>query len=556
MENNRISRKRKKDTPNFIIQGSILAAAGIIVRLIGMVYRIPLAKIIGNEGNGYYTAAYSIYAILLIVSSYSLPVAVSKMIAVKIGRGEYLNSVRILKAALFYATVVGSIGAGVLWFGADIISGNLLKMPYTMPALKTLAPTIWIMAYLGVLRGYFQGIGTMMPTAVSQIFEQIVNAVISIVAATSLFKAGLAANLVHDGTEFSYAFGAAGGTVGTGAGAVAAVLFLLFILMSYRPVMRRQMRRDQTGRLEGYGKISLMLLITVLPVLISSTVYNISTVIDNGIYSNIMTVVLGRGEEVAATWGILGKYQLLFNIPVAIANALSSSLIPSLSRAVADRKKSQVISRITSAIRFSMIIAIPAAVGLTVLSGPINNLLFSGEDNSMLIHMTMAGSLAVVFFSLSTVSNAILQGINRMNVPIRNALISLVLHIIALLVFLLVFNLGIYSVVYANILFALFMCILNGLSIRRYLRYHQEIKKTFVLPAVCAAIMGGAAYGVYQIVFRFSSNNPIGTLAAVLVAIAVYGVLLLKLRCVDEAELHRMPGGTKILLIARKLHLM
>ena len=234
MENNRTSRSRKKPekkgASNFIIQGTILAAAGIIVRLIGMLYRIPLANILGDEGNGYYSSAFTIYSILLIVSSYSLPTAVSKMIATKNARKEYRNSVRILKAALFYGTVVGGIGAAVLWFGADFFATRFLNMPYTRYALKTLAPTIWVIAYLGVFRGYFQGLGTMIPTALSQIFEQIINAVISIVAAERLFNAGLKANLVHETTEFSFAFGAAGGTIGTGAGAVAGLLFLLFLM--------------------------------------------------------------------------------------------------------------------------------------------------------------------------------------------------------------------------------------------------------------------------------------------------------------------------------------
>ncbi len=142
--------------------------AGIMVRLIGLVYRIPLIGIIGDEGNGYYTSAFSIYSILLIVSSYSLPTAVSKMVSAKIAKGQYRNSVRIYKASLVYAAVVGGIAAGLMWFGADAFAGAM-KMPYSSYALRTLAPTIWIMAFLGVLRGYFQGTGTMVPTAVSQI---------------------------------------------------------------------------------------------------------------------------------------------------------------------------------------------------------------------------------------------------------------------------------------------------------------------------------------------------------------------------------------------------
>lgn len=527
------------------------------MRLIGMLYRIPLANILGDEGNGYYNSAFSIYSILLIVSSYSLPTAVSKMIATKNARKEYRNSVRILKAALFYGTVVGGIGAAVLWFGADLFATRFLSMPYTRYALKTLAPTIWVIAYLGVFRGYFQGLGTMIPTALSQIFEQIINAIISIVAAERLFNAGLKANLVHGATEYSFGFGAAGGTIGTGAGALAALLFLLFLILSYRPVMIKQAKRDRSRRRDSYTEISAILLITVLPIVMSSVAYNVSTVIDNSIFAKGMTFLGMSTSDIASAWGVYsGKYHLLFNIPVAIANSLASSLIPSLSRAVAGKNRGQIVSKVSMVIRFSMVIAIPATVGLTVLAGPVCNLLFSRYDNANLIRMMMYGSLAVVFFSLSTVTNAVLQGINHMQTPLKNAVISLVLHIIVLCVMLFGFKMGIYSVVYSNILFALFMCILNGMAISRYLNYRQEMKKTFILPTIASGIMGGAAYGVYQLVHMTLKSNTIGVLLAIAVAVIVYGILLLKLRCVDEVELSGMPGGTKLVRIAQKCHLM
>ncbi|MDR1550876.1 MAG: polysaccharide biosynthesis protein [Hungatella sp.] len=557
MEKNKTSRKQvKRGSSNFLIQGAILAAAGIIVRVIGMFYRIPLADILGNEGNGYYSSAYSIYSLLLIVSSYSLPTAVSKMIATRLARKEYCNSIRVLKVSLFYGTVVGGLGAAVLWFGADLFASRFLKMPYTFYALKTLAPTIWVIAYLGVFRGYFQGIGTMLPTAISQVLEQIVNAVISVYAASRLFQAGLRSNLVHGSRSYSFAFGAAGGTIGTGAGAVAALLFLLFILFSYRPIMRKQAKRDRTRRRESYGELSGVLFMTVFPIVLSSVAYNISTVIDNSIYGNGMAAMGMGASEIASNWGVIGKYQLLFNIPVAIANSLASALIPSLSRAMAEGQRGQLKSKVSMVIRFSMLIAIPATVGLTVLAGPICNMLFSRNDNSALIKMMMYGSVAVVFFSLSTVTNGVLQGINRMQTPLKNAIISLILHVIILCVMLFGFRLGIYSVVYSNILFAFTMCMLNGAAIGRFLNYRQEYKKTFILPILASGVMGVAAYGTYFLVHLTLKRNVFGVLAAIAVAVVVYGILLLKLRCVDESELLNVPGGKKLIRIARKFHLM
>ncbi len=554
-EPNKEQPARKKTGSNFIVQGSILAAAGIIVRLIGMFYRIPLANYIGDEGNGYYSAAYNIYSILLILSSYSMPVAVSKMVSARLAKKQNRNSLRILKAALFYATVAGGLGFCVLWFGSDFFASHIIKMPFSAYALRVLAPTIWIMAYLGVLRGFFQGHSTMVPTAVSQIFEQIVNAVVSLLAARTLFEVGVRSNLVYKSTEYSYAFGAAGGALGTGAGALTALLLFVVLLFLRLPAMRRRARREPISQVESYGTITSILFFTVVPIIISSTLYNSSTVIDNTLFGQVMSS-LGQENEIASQWGIYsGKYHLLFNIPVAVANSLSSSLIPSLSRAVAERNRRQILERISNAIRFSMIIAIPSAVGLTVLAAPVCNLLFSGGDNEMLIRMTLLGSSAVVVYSLSTVTNAVLQGINRMNVPIKNAAISMVLHGIILYVMLRIFKLGIYGVLYSNILFALFICILNARAISRYKRYRQEIVKTFLIPMAASAAMGASAYGIYRLC-SLKMGNIISTLISILVAVMVYFVLLIKLKGIDAREMKSFPGGTRLLTVARKLHLM
>ena len=563
--NPRTSRKktRKQKAANFVIQGSILAMAGIVVRIIGMLYRMPLNDIIGKQGNGYYTSAFNVYNILLILSSYSMPVAVSKMISARLARGEHRNCSRILKAALIYATAVGGIAAVVLWFGADLFA-QLIKTPFSRYALKTLAPTIWIMAYLGVLRGYFQGTGTMVPTAVSQILEQIVNAVVSVVAAGILFGVGTSINAAQGAKDYSYALGAAGGTIGTGAGALTAFLFFICLTASKGRERRQMVREDVSGRTESYRRIFYVLTITVLPIVISSGIYNCSNVVDNYLFGQGMDKLGYMEDSIATYWGVLGQYQLLFNIPVAVSNALSSSLIPSLTRAVANRNRKEKLERIATSIRFSLLIAIPAAVGITVLAKPVCNLLFISEDNTMLIRLSMAGSLAVVFYSLSTVTNAVLQGLIHMDVPIRHAVIALVIHVAVLEVFLMVFKMGIYSVVFANIIFALVMCLLNGHAIARFARYRQEYKRTLILPTICAGFMGAAAYGVYRGIYallpdqlmRGRMGMAIVVFPSVAVAILVYAVLLVRFRAVEEEELKGMPGGRRLVRLLNRFRLL
>lgn len=549
--------KKTGGESNFVVQGSILAIASIVVRIIGIAYRIPMINIIGDEGMGYYGTAFNVYNIALLLSSYSLPLAVSKMVSARLARKQYRNSVRILRAALVYATAVGALAAAVIWFGADFFAREVFFMPYAAFALKTLAPTVWIMAYLGVFRGYYQGQGTMVPTALSQVFEQIVNAIVSVGAGSWLFNQAIKVEILkgETGSGYSNAWGAAGGTIGTGAGAFTALLFLLLLFAAYQRTIRKKVRRDRSGSVESYRTITKILFFTVVPVVMSSAIYNVNSVLDNGLLAyNFKT--LGMEEEFISQWGVYtGKYHLLINVPMAVSNALSSSLIPSVSRAVAAGNRRMVKKKVAAAIRFSLLIAIPSAVGLTVLAGPVNDLLFSG-DNSLAVQMTLYGSIAVVFYSVSTVTNAILQGIDQMRLPIVHALAALVLHLAAMEVMVLVFHMGIFSMVFANILFAVIMCFLNHRSIRKILGYRQEVKKTILLPAAASAVMGAAAVGVYKLIHLGIQSNAVCTLGAVAAAMAVYGVLLVKLGCLDEDELHQMPGGTRLLQVFRKLRLM
>ena len=179
MSNSKSSRQN-----NFLIQGGILAIAGIVVRIIGMIYRIPLTHIIGDRGNSLYDSAYSVYSIILIISSYSLPVAISKMLAAKNSQKEYVNSERIFKCSLIYAVIVGLIAAVFCYVAAPV----LVKSEAAVPVLRVLAPVIFFSAILGTFRGLFQGQGTMIPTSISQIFEQIFNAIVSVLAAYLLVR--------------------------------------------------------------------------------------------------------------------------------------------------------------------------------------------------------------------------------------------------------------------------------------------------------------------------------------------------------------------------------
>lgn len=545
--------KRKSD---FIVQGSILAVAGIVVRLIGLMYRIPLQNKLGDDAMGIYSSAYNVYNIILLLSSYSIPLAVSKMVAARVSIKQYRNTYRIFKGAMFFSVSIGLIAAAVSYFGAGFFADKILKMPDAEMAIKTLSPAIFIMAVLGVLRGYFQGQGTMIPTAISQLLEQIVNAGISLIAAFYLFGIGANQDLLLNTTNKAGAYGASGATLGTVAGALTALLFCGFVFFAYHRTLAGKITRDKKNPIEPYSALIKVLVATIVPVVLSTAIYNISSLVDNSIFGYYVDFKGISDAEYKSIWGVYsGKYTLLSNVPVAIANALASSAIPALVMSVTKRERADALLRVNMTIRFTMIIAIPCTVGLMILAKPIVQLLYPGDDG-LASELLVLGGLAVAFFSLSTVSNAILQGINKMKVPVRNALISLIVHIGILFLLLYVLDMGIYGVVIANTLFGLTMCMLNSACIAEYLQYRQEIKKTFVLPSVAAGIMGVFAWGAYRLFLNFFGSNTIAAVGAIFIAVIIYGVLLLLLKCVDEVELYDFPMGGRIVKIAKKMHLL
>lgn len=533
------------------MQGSLLAVAGIITKIIGAVYRVPLVNILGDKGMGYYGVAFQVYAIALTLTSYSLPLAVSKLVSARNATKQYKNAYKVFRSALFFAFTVGGTASLIIFFGAGFIAKHLMAMQLSVFALRVLAPCILVVAVLGVFRGFFQGNGSMVPTAVSQVLEQIVNAVVSIAGAYFLVKVYSG----KKGEDYALARGAAGGTLGTVAGAVSALLFLFMVFSVYQRVLKRQRRRDKSRRTESYSQIFRALVLVIAPVLISSTVYNLCGVVDNAMFGKIMQIQGHSESEYASYLGILsGKYDTLINVPLAVSNALGASLIPSLVAASKTGNKRLVNNRISMFTRFNMMIVIPSAVGLFVLSKPLLDLIFFTEKNDTAASMLRLGAVSVVFYCLSTVTNAVHQGLDNMDVPVKSAAISLIVHIVALFLMMTLFQWGIYAVILSKIIFAVCASMLNSHALRQKVGYVQEQKKTFWIPLLASTIMGIVSFLVYQL-FALVVGEKIATLIALPVAVAVYGTSLVLLGGVKKEEMLEMPKGAVLVRIFQKVHL-
>lgn len=553
-KNNRTG--RQSNNSSFLVQGSILAIASIVSRIIGLLYRSPLTAILGDLGNDYYSTAFEIYSLLLLISSMSLPLAVSKMVSARVSQGRMRDAYRVFKAALGFAVCSGLAAALVVFFFADYFAA-FLKTPFCVFALRVLAPTLFIVAILGVIRGFFQGLGTMMPSAVSQIVEQIINAIVSVVAAYYLFRYGAKIGAVlGDAEEYSAAFGAAGGTLGTGAGALAALLFVLFVFMVYKRVLKRKLRRDRGSSRESYRTILHVLIWTVVPVLLSTTLYNLSAIVDQALFKNVANLQGYTADQIHTFWGVFGgKYRVLVNVPISIASAVVSASVPAITASFASKDMDGVHKKTGNAIHYSMVVAFPCAVGLGVLASPVMQLLFN-DSTPLAAHMLQVGVISVVFYSLSTLSNGILQGINRMKVPVINAAISLALQAGLLVALMYLADLNIFAVIWANTFFALLMCLLNGYGIYRYLGFKQEVKKTFLIPALSAGIMGVLVYVVYMVLQMILNINAISTILSIFVGACAYFVLMLVLKGLNEEDLLSFPGGRKLISLGRKMRLL
>lgn len=549
-----MSSGKKKDS--FILQAGILAAAGFISRLIGLLYVSPVARIIGPVGQGYYESAYNYYAIVLMISSYSIPSAISKVIAQKLSLREYRNAHRIFICAMYYVLGVGLVASLLLFFGA----GHLVTES-AVPVLRILAPTIFVYGILGVLRGYFQAHKSMVQTSLSQILEQIVNASVSIGAAYGFIVLFMGSYEKSEAAEQGgrAVYGAMGSALGTGAGVLTALLFMAAVYALNRPMIRRRIERDHTRQVDSYRKISRMILQVVLPFIMSTAIYNLSSSLNNKLYSDIMMKFRHAAESlVAADYGVFnGRAMKISNIPIAFSSAMASAIIPTVSQLVARRQLADARDKTAQAVKTIMLISIPSAVGLFALAKPITWLLFPDENTiELATRILMALSVSVIFYALSTLSNSILQGIGRVNTPIVNAAIALLLQTAVLVLLLCFTELGIYAVVIATILYSGLMCVLNQMSMHKALGYRQEIVKTFIIPLVASAFMGAIARVLYEILLMSTGSIIVSAVPSIAAAVVVYFSLVILFKGVTEEELRSMPKGHLLVKVARKCRLM
>lgn len=516
---------------NLLRNASFLMIAALISKVIGSLYKSPLSEIVGEIGIGYYGLAQNAYLILLMIASFSIPQAVSKVIAERLAFKEYKNAQKFFRGALIYTMILSGASALFCLFGAKYMIPS--NQPGATLALQVLAPTIFLSGILGVYRGYFQAHSNMLPTSLSQIIEQILNAAVSIGAAW------LFIHFFSDGTKEGIAkWGAAGGTVGTGAGVLIALLFMAAAYEVNRKQIARHVRADQTGKEDSYREIFRVLFLIVTPIIFSSFIYNINGYINGVMYSELAGRQGVNSEVVSTLYGEYSVYFLtIINIPLTLAGAVPTSMIPEVSALYAQHRRKAARRKIDEATQLSMFISIPAAVGLAVLAYPITRLLFP-NTNGTAGTLLLIGAVTIIFNTNSNVSNGVLQGIGKANLPMWNAAIALVINVGLLVALLQLTSLGIYAVLVATIVYSIVICILNDISMKKYIHYKNPWGTVYLCPLLASIPMGVAAGGIYYLLELVTGSNLISLLFAIaiggMIYLSFYTTIMTKLKAMEK----------------------
>ena len=533
-------------------QAAFLMTAQMISSVIGLLYRSPLHMMVGDLGDGYYQFAFEWYTIILLIASYSIPSAVSKVMAERLAVKEYRNAQKVFKAALIYVLIAGGIGALVAFFGAPFILAN---QPDAVLALRALAPTILLSGFLGVFRGFFQAHNSMKQTAISQVAEQIMNAVFSVLMAYLLTRP-------YIGDEnLTGKFGATGGTIGTGAGVVTG---LIVVLLAYHVNSRKinsRIARDTHETEEDYKDVFRDILLMCTPIILATCVYNMTAVVDQVIFTNLAGTHGFSANLISKLYGLFGyRVRPIINIPIALASATSTALIPAVATSRAEGSRDDAVSKIDECVKLTMLIAIPAAVGIAILSYPVMFALYPSGAVAGAAELLSWSAVSVIFYSLSTVTNGALQGFGKPNIPVRNAAIALGVNIAVTALTVGPLGIHIYGVVLAMVLYSFIVLVLNLLALRKHCGYFPDFRGA--LPSVKAALVMGVVVAViYWIptlvlpdIFERYLGSAVLMVIAVLAGILVYFVIYGKVSDLTDEEFRRMPMGTRLLGILKRLH--
>ncbi|MFB0921817.1 MAG: polysaccharide biosynthesis protein [Oscillospiraceae bacterium] len=540
---------------NYLHGAALLAVSVIIIKILGAIYKIPLGNILGKEGFGHFNVAYNIYNVLLALSTAGLPIAVARMISSANTLGKPVQVKKIFKTALLSFIVLGAAGSLVLYlFPVDL--SILLGDPKASQSVAALAPAVILVCILSAFRGYTEGLSDMRPTAVSQVIEVAGKIAVGLTVALMLQRQGA-----------SITIQSAGAMTGTIAGSLIACIYMGFIVVRRRKyeenLLQLRPREEIDMSSDGSGHILKTFIKIGIPIALGSCVSSIIALVNTGLINNRLQDAVGFTQERASElFGIYSMSLTFYNLPSALLVPLTISIIPAIAGFRAQKNMDASKNVIESSLRITTILALPMAVGMSVLSLPI---MYAAYYNSLGKDGAIGGILLAImgitsfFVCVVAITTASLQAGGLERLPMINMLIGGGLNVAFTWILLGNKQLNIYGSAIGSLISYFIMCVINLLFLTKKMPEHPKLGKAFLKPLLNCAVMGFAAWLVYPAALELLGAGPepgrmtvlIALFAAVAIAVLVYGVMTIMTKAITLDDMKLIPKGEKIAKLLR-----
>ena len=535
-------KKEGQQTSALLMKGAtILVIAGIVSKIFGAIFRIPLTNMIGAEGQAYYSAAYAVYNLLFGIATAGFPVAISRMVSSRIAEGDFLNAHKSYKLAMKVSWALGIISFIVMFFGAGAIA-SAYKNPGAEASMKAISVALLFTPVVASMRGYYQGRQNMKPTGITEVIEQMMRVAVGLTLAYMFYK-----------TNLQYA--AAGATFGASAGIIAA-LVAMAVIYARDKEPRSKLLEGSVVKAETDKKRLKELFAFLIPITIGASVMPIMFNIDAGI---IVRRLLATGwDPVMAKklYGLMGGFcDPIINLPNIFIDAICISLMPAVTTAFTLNNKKDMDDHIKTGLKTMMIITYPCAIGLIVLAKPILTMLYYRKYDEALLAVPALQILALSIITLSIMRTlqSCLQGIGKMMLPVYNLFIGAIVKAVSSYILLGIPAVNINGAAIGSVLAYVTAGILNFRALKKYTNVSLDMKSIFFRPLVAALIMGAAAIVSYKLLFLITSSNAVSTLVSVMFAAAVYFVSAFLTGAVTKDEIELIPKGDLIYRLAVRL---
>ena len=538
---------------NFLQGAALLAIATAIVKLIGAFYKLPLNMAIGAEGYSYFTTAYDIYSVMLLISTAGLPVAVSRMISQASTLEHYTRMRKIFRTALVMFAFMGALTSVLMIFGAKPLA-NVMNQPDAWISIACLGPCGILICLMSAYRGYFNGQGDMAPTSVTQVIEAFVKLVVGLALAFLLIR-----------MTGKVALAAGGAILGVTMGSAIA---LVYMLAKFRPAYRSLPVTDEDP---GTTKDTVKELLTIaIPITIGSAGLQLLTVIESGLYMDRLVHLMETGQymshmvegtvtaqKAAATLkGLFNMTQTIFNMPCAFIIPIAVSVLPAVTSFLTLGDHAGVRETEESASRITGLLSLPCAVGLTVLARPIMALLggYEGEQLELSAQFMAIQGITVFLYAIIQYTNALLQSHGYVNIPVINMLSSGVIRLVLVYVMVGNPNLGLMGAPLGAFIGYLLIAVLNLVAIRLKVEQKPKLLKNLLRPALPALVMGVAVFFCYRAlvsVLGIDGSRVILAGAPIMVGVVVYFACVVLMKSITREDCLLLPKGEKIAKLLR-----